>query len=67
METSGANTADGEFEKEYEGFKSAFGYGETEENLAQKAYNGCGKQVEKAVKPFNEEQLKELRRLASEH
>ena len=56
-----------EGEPSYEGFKSAFGYEETEENLAQKAYNGCRKQMEKARKLFDDGQLKELRRLASEY
>ena len=56
-----------ESEPSYEGFKNSFGYDETEDNLAQKAYNGCRKQMEKAKKLFNEAQLKELCRLASEY
>lgn len=63
----GNDVAAFESEPSYEGFKTAFGYEETEENLAQKAYNGCRKQMEKAKKLFGENQLKELQRLASEY
>lgn len=51
----------------YEEFKDAFGYGETEENLAQKAFNGCRKMMEKAKTMFDDGQLEELKRLAAEY
>lgn len=51
----------------YEGFKQAFGYDETEENIAQKAFNGCRKHMEQAKKLFTDAQLEELKRLAAEH
>jgi len=50
----------------FENFKDAFGYSNTDVDLAQRAYNGCRKQMEKAQKIFTEEQIKELVRLASE-
>lgn len=51
----------------FEEFKEAFGYDETEVDLAQKAYNGCRKMVEKAKKIFDGPQIEELKRLASEY
>lgn len=50
----------------FEEFKSNCGYGETEDNLAQKAYNGCRKELDRAKKLFDENQLKELIRLVNE-
>jgi len=50
----------------FEEFKAEFGYDETEVDLAQKAFNGCRKQMEKAKKMFTDKQLDELKRLASE-
>ena len=50
----------------YQDFKSQF-YNQTEENIAQKAFNGCRKQAEKAKKLFDENQIKELIRLSSEY
>lgn len=51
----------------FDEFKSAFGYDETEVDLAQKAYNGCRKMMDKAKKLFDDAQLDELKRLASEY
>lgn len=51
----------------YEEFKSEFGYNEANDSVAQKAYNGCRKQMEKAKKVFTDEELSELKRLASEY
>ena len=51
----------------FEEFKETFGYDETEVDLAQKAYNGCRKMVEKAKKIFDSAQIDELKRLASEY
>jgi len=50
----------------FEEFKSAFGYDETEVSIAQKAFNGCRAQMEKAKKIFTKKQIEELCRLASE-
>lgn len=50
----------------FEEFKNLFGYGETDEQLAQKSFNGCRKQLDKAKKMFTEPQLKELKRLATD-
>lgn len=51
----------------FEEFKETFGYSETDADLAQKAYNGCRKMVEKAKKIFSDAQIEELKRLASEY
>jgi len=51
----------------YEEFKAEFGYDEANDSLAQKAFNGCRKQMEKAKKIFTDEELSELKRLASEY
>ena len=50
-----------------EGFKKAFGYDETEEDIAQKAYTGCRQMFDNAKKMFTKAQLEELKRLASEY
>ena len=50
----------------YQDFKSQF-YDQTEEDIAQRAFNGCRKQAEKAKKLFDENQIKELIRLSSEY
>lgn len=50
----------------FEDFKSQFGYDETDDNRAQKAYNGCRKQMEKAKKMFSEDEISELIRLSNE-
>lgn len=63
----GKCVSDYENNPSFEEFKEAFGYDETEENLAQKAYNGCRKMMDKAKKIFDDVQLEELKRLASEY
>lgn len=50
----------------FEDFKSQFGYDKTDDNRAQKAYNGCRKQMEKAKKMFSEDEISELIRLSNE-
>lgn len=48
-------------------FTEVSGYDKSEDSLAQKAYEGCQKMLERAKKLFEDNQIKELLRLSQEY
>jgi len=50
-----------------EEFEKMFGYDKTDNDLSQKAYDGCRKMAERAKKLFEENQIDELIRLSNEY
>jgi len=49
-----------------EDFKANCGYDNTDNSLAQKAFDGCRKMLQRAKKLFTEDELNEFFRLANE-